>query len=111
MKRFLPLILAAACAPQAAPLRPDHSPLSLPPIDGQPVVVHRAPSDYALSRTQTSHGFEMRVTRLGRDFTQGEERIARGVAEIYCAAYNRKPAPGVARFSQPNAWVLAGDCA
>ncbi len=107
----LPLILAA-CMPQDVPVKPDHTPLTLPLADGRPAVVYREPRNYNVSRTQTSHGFEFRVTRLGRDFDYSEGLLARKVAETFCQGYNRAfSARAIAHFSQPNAWVFNGDCA
>lgn len=112
MKRAPLLALClAGCLPVEIPQNPPKHALTLPQADGRGQVVHRDPHDYMVSRMMTSHGFEMRVTRLGRDFDYSEGVVAKKVAETFCAGFNRQMGPALARFSQPNAWVFGGDCA
>jgi hypothetical protein len=113
MKRALLLTLAlAGCLPTGIPQNRAGMPMTLPVIDGRASVVTRAPRDYSVSRTQTTHGFEFRVTRLGRDFDYSEGVMAKKAAEAWCQKFNRSfSASAMGRFSQPNAWVFDGDCA
>lgn len=113
MKRALPFLMAlAGCLPIEIPQTPSKAPLSLPLVDGRPSVVTRAPYDYQISRTATAHGFEFRVTRIGRDFDYSEGLTAKKAALAWCQQFNRDfGATAMARFSQPNAWVFDGDCA
>lgn len=113
MKRALALTLAlAGCLPADIPQNRADGPLTLPLADGRGRVVHRDPFDYSVSRTQTAHGFEFRVTRMGRDFDYSEGLTAKKAAEAFCAQFNRGfSATAMGRFSQPNSWVFDGDCA
>lgn len=109
---LFPLVLGA-CLPADMPARPGpQGAMTLPPVDGQSRVFRRDPHDYSISRTQTSHGFELRVTRMARDFDYSEGLLAKKVAEDFCGSFNRGLSPrAMARFSQPNSWVFDGDCA
>lgn len=113
MKRALLLTLAlSGCLPADIPQNRATAPLTLPLADARGKVVHRAPFDYSVSRTQTAHGFEFRVTRMGRDFDYSEGLTAKKAAEAFCAEFNRGfSATAMGRFSQPNSWVFNGDCA
>lgn len=113
MKRALPLLMVlAGCLPVEIPQNPPKVPLTLPLVDGRGSVVTRAPHDYRIARTQTAHGFEFRVTRLGRNFDYSEGLLAKKAAEAWCQQYNRSfSTTALGRFSLPNAWVFDGDCA
>jgi len=111
--RSLALLMAlAGCLPVEIPQNPQKTAMTLPQVDGRASVITRSPHDYSVSRTQTAHGFEFRVTRLGRDFDYAEGGVAKKAAEVWCQQFNRSfSATAMGRFSQPNAWVFDGDCA
>ena len=105
-------VLLAGCLPADAPHTAPAVPMTLPLADGRADTVLVPPFTYVVSRQPKPHGFEMRVTRDGRDFDYSEGLLAKRAAEAWCAKYNRSLAPRArAHFSVPNAWVFDGDCA